>query len=49
MSDCVVTFSLFVVVLLLVAARFAAGLSVAVAELLRYRDRAWDDDGWSSV
>ena len=45
----VAIFCVFAVVLPLVAARLAAGLSVAVAELLRYRDRAWDDDGWSSV
>ena len=49
MPSRIVSFCVFVVVLLLAAARFAAGLSVAVAELLRYRDRAWDDDGWSSV
>jgi hypothetical protein len=45
----VLHFAVFVVVLLLAAARLAAGLSVAVAQLLRYRGRAWDDDGWSSV
>ena len=49
MPSRVVTFSVFISVLLLAAAHFVAGLSVAVAALLRYRDRAWDDDGWSSV
>lgn len=42
-------FAVFVIVLLLAAARFTAELLVAVDRLLRYRDRAWDDDGWSSV
>lgn len=42
-------FAVLVGVVVLVGARFVAGLSVAVAALLRYRDRAWDDDGWSSV
>lgn len=45
----VLHFAVLVVVLLLAAARFAAELSVAVERLLRYRGRAWDDDGWSSV
>jgi hypothetical protein len=45
----VLGFAVFVVVVLLAAARFVAGLSVAVAELLRYVGRGWDDDGWSSV
>ena len=49
MPSRVVAFSVFVIVLLLAAARFAALVSVAVAQLLRYRGRAWDDDGWSSV
>ncbi len=49
MPSRVIAFSVFVIVLLLAAARFVAGLSVAVAALLRYRDRVRDDDGCSSV
>jgi hypothetical protein len=38
-------FAAFVIVLLLGAAALTASLSVAVAELLRYGERAWFDAG----
>jgi hypothetical protein len=48
-QNLLVEFPLFAVILLLCAARVAASVSVAAAELLRYRARAWDDDSRSSV
>ena len=45
MVDLIVDFAAFVVVLLLTAAAVTATVSVAVAELLRYRERAWFDGG----
>ena len=45
MVDLIIDFALFVVVLLVTAAAVIASLSVAVAELLRYRERAWFDAG----
>jgi hypothetical protein len=45
MADLIVDFAAFVVVLLVTAAAATASLSVAVADLLRYRERAWFDGG----
>ena len=45
MVNLIVEFAAFVVVLLVTAAAVIASLSVAVAELLRYRERAWFDGG----
>ena len=45
MVDLIVDFAALVVVLLVTAAAVTASLSVAAAELLRYRERAWFDGG----
>lgn len=45
MVELVVGFATFLILLLLSAAALIASLSVAVAELLRYGDRAWFDGG----
>jgi hypothetical protein len=45
MVNLIVDLAAFVVVLLVTAAAVTASLSVAVAELLRYRERAWFDGG----